>query len=86
MGDYLTKNHPPHHHREISAMYLYMENDLLQIDHKIVHEWANDVLTPIHTVSTTPIHIFAITPNCTLVQECDNVVRMYGHKNTTTVT
>ena len=38
MGDYFTKNHPPHHHREICATYLYMENDLLKIDHKVVHK------------------------------------------------
>ena len=77
MGDYFTKHHPPHHHREICATYLYMENALLRIDHKIVHEWANDVLTPIHTV--------AITLNPTVVQGCDNFVCTYGHTNTTTV-
>ena len=78
MGKYFTKHHPPHHHREIRATYLYMANALLKIDHSIVHTWANDVLTPIHTV--------AITPNSTVVQGCDNVVHNYRHKNTTTVT
>ena len=78
MGCYFTKHHPPHHHREICATYLYMANALLKIDHKIVHEWANAVLTPIHTV--------AITPNRTVLQGCANVVRTYGHTNTKTVT
>ena len=56
MGYYFRKNHPPHHHREIRATYLYMVNALLEIDHKIVHKWANAVLTPIHTVAVTPVH------------------------------
>ena len=78
MGDYFMKHHPPHHHREICATYLYMENDLLKIDHKVVHKLANTVLTPIHTV--------AITPNRTVVQGCANVVHTYEHTNTTIVT
>ena len=32
MGDYSTKHHPPHHHREIHATYLYMSYALLKID------------------------------------------------------
>ena len=80
MEDYFTKHYPPHHHRKIRATYLYMENDLLKIDHKIVHEWANAVLMPIHTVATTPIHTVATTPNLTVLQGCDNVVHTYGHK------
>ena len=28
------KHHPPHHHREICAIYLYMENAILKINHK----------------------------------------------------
>ena len=55
-----------------------MENALLKIDHKIVHEWANDVLTPIHKV--------AITLNRTVVHGGANVVRTYGHTDITTVT
>ena len=74
MGDYFTKNQPPHHHREICATYLHMENSLLKIDHKIVHEWSNAVLTPIHTVATTP--------NRTFLQGCANFVCTYGHTNT----
>ena len=85
MGDYFTKHHPPHHRREICDTYLYMENSLLKIDHKIMHKWANAVLTPIHTFSITPIHTPAITPNHTVLQECDNVVRTYRHTNTITV-
>ena len=54
-----------------------MENDLLKIDHKIVHEWANAVLTPIHTVEITPIHTVAIMPNRTVLQGCANVVYTY---------
>ena len=77
MGDYLTKNHSPHHHREICATYLYMANSLLKIDHKILHKWANDVLTPIHTVISTPVHTVAIRQNCNVMQGCDNVVRTY---------
>ena len=62
-----------------------MENDLLKIDHKIVHEWANTVLIPFHTVVITPIHTYEITPNCTVVQGCANFVRTYGHTKNTTV-
>ena len=36
MGGYFTKHHPPHHHREIRAPYMYIENFLLKINHKIV--------------------------------------------------
>ena len=60
-GDYFTKHHPPHHHKYIRATYLYMANALLKINHKIVHECANDVLMPIHTVAITPINTVAIT-------------------------
>ena len=72
MGDYFTKHHPPHHHREIRATYLYMENALLKIGQNIVHKWANDVLTPIHTVAVTPVHTVAIKQKCTVLQGCDN--------------
>ena len=75
MGDYFTKNHPPYHHREVCATYLYMENSLLKIDHKIVQEWKNAVIKPIYTVEIMPIRTVAITPNCTIVQGCANVVR-----------
>ena len=61
MGDYFIEHHPPHHHREIRATYLYMENALLKIDYRIVHKLANDVLTQIHTVAVTPIHTVEIT-------------------------
>ena len=37
-GDYFMKHHPPHHHMEICATYLYMANALLKIDHKVVQE------------------------------------------------
>ena len=63
-----------------------MENSLLKIDHKIVHEWANAVLTPILAVAITQIHTVAITLNRTVLQECANIVRTYGHTNITTVT
>ena len=86
MGDYSTKYHPPHHHRGICATYLYMANALLKIDQKIVHKWANAVLTPIHTVSVTPVHTVAIRQNRTVLQGCANVVCTYGHTNTKTVT
>ena len=85
MGDYFTKHHPTHHHREICAIYLYIANALRKIDHKIVHKWDNAVLTLIHTVTITPIHTVAIT-NRAVLQGCANVVHMYGHKNTKTVT
>ena len=86
MGDYFTKHHPPHHHRIISATYLYMENMLLKIDQKILHKWLNAVLMPIHTVAVTPVHTVAIRKNSTVMQGCTNVVRTDGHKNTKTVT
>ena len=63
-----------------------MENYLLQIDHKIVNEWANYILTPIHTVAVTPVHMIAIRKNRTVLQGYDDVVRTYGHTNTKTVT
>ena len=85
MGNYFTKYFPPHHHREICAKYLYMANSLLKIDHNIVHKWANAVLTPIHTVAFTPVHMVAIRQNRTVIQGCANVVRTYGHTNTKTV-
>ena len=79
------KHHPPHHHSKICATYSYMENDLLIIDHKILHNWANAVLTPIRMVVIMPIHTVAITQSCTVLQGCVNVVRMYRDTNTTTV-
>ena len=39
MVDYFTKYHPPHHHREILADYLYISNVLLKINHKVLQEW-----------------------------------------------
>ena len=54
MGDYFTKHHPPHHHREICVTYSYMSNTLLKTNQQIVNKWANAVLMPIHTVSVTP--------------------------------
>ena len=86
MGDYLKKHHPPHHHREIRATYLYMANALLKIDQKIVQKWANAVLAPITTVAVTPVHTVAIRKNCIVLQGCANVVRTYGHTNTKKVT
>ena len=62
-----------------------MSNALFKIDQKIVHKWANDVLTPIHTVAVTPVHTVAISQNLTVLKGCDNVVRTYGHTNTKTV-
>ena len=85
MGDYFTKYHPPHTDREICATYLYMANALLKIDHKIVHKWANDVLTPIHTVAVTPINMVTITQNLTVMKGFANGVRTYGHINNKTV-
>ena len=86
MGDYFTKHHPPHHHREICSAYLYMANALLKIDQKIVHKWASSMLTPIHTFEVTPVHTVAIRKNRTVVKGCANVVRTYGHTNTKTLT
>ena len=86
MGDYFTKHHPPHHHREIRATYLYMENALLKIDQKIVHKWANAVLTPIHTVAVTPVHKVPINQNRNVMQGCVNVEHTYRHTNIKTVT
>ena len=85
-GGCFTKHSPPHHRREICATYLYMLNSLLKINHKIVYKWAHAVITPIHTVAVTPIHTVANTQNRTVLQNCDNVVRTYGHTNTKTVT
>ena len=36
MGSHFTKHHPPYHHRKIHAAYLYMENALLNIYHKVM--------------------------------------------------
>ena len=77
MGDYFSKHHPPHHHREISATYLYMENALLKINHKILHKWSNAVLMPIHMVAVTPVHTVAIKQNRSVLPGCANVVHMY---------
>ena len=71
-GDYFTKNHPTHHHREICDSYLYMENALLKINNKVVQERENVVLTSNHTV--------VLTTNHTVVQGFANTVRTYGHK------
>ena len=78
MEKYFTKHHPPYHHREFHATYFYMANPLLEIDHKVKQEWVNAVLTPNRK--------FVITPNHTILQWCDNVIRAYGHKKFTTVT
>ena len=86
MGGYFTKNHPPHHHKEICATYLYMANSLLKMNQNIVHKWANAVLTTIHAVAVTPVHTLAIMKNRTVLQGCANDVRTYGHTNTKTVT
>ena len=67
-------------------MYLYMSNALLKIDQKIVHKWANAVLTPIHTVAVTPIHTVAIKQNLNVLKGCANVAHTYRHTNTKTVT
>ena len=72
MGDYFTKHHPPHHHRENCATYLYTENALIKINHKVVQEWGNYVLTPNHMVVFIPNHI--------VVQGCDNFLRTYRQK------
>ena len=63
-----------------------MANALLKIDQKIVHKWANAVLTPIHTVAVMLVHTVAIRENRTVLQGCVNVVHTYGHTNTKTVT
>ena len=70
------KHHPPHHHREIHANYLYMANSLIKMDHKVMQEWANAVLTQNHTV--------VITPNNIVVQGCANVVCTYVRTDTKT--
>ena len=80
MRNYFTKHHPPHCHREICDTYLYMANALLKINQKILHKWANAVLTPIHTVAVTPVHTAPIRQNRTVPQGCANAVRTYGHK------
>ena len=63
-----------------------MSNALLKTDQKIVHKWANAVLTPIHTVAVTPVHRVEIRKYCTVMQGCANFVHTYGHTNTKTVT
>ena len=68
MGDSFKNHHPTHHHSEICATYLYMVNELLKINHKILHKCANSVLTPIHMVSVTPVHKVAIRKNHTVLQ------------------
>ena len=85
MGGCFTKHHPPHNHREICATYFYMENALLKIDNKIVHKWANAVLTPIHTVSITLIHTVTIMQNRNVLQGCDNAVQTHKYQNSNVV-
>ena len=63
-----------------------MANALLKIDQKIVHKWANYVLTLIHTVAVTQVHTVEIKKKRTALQGCANVVHAYRHKNTKTVT
>ena len=63
-----------------------MANTLLKIDYKIVHKWANTVLTPIHTVAITPLHMVEIPKNLTVLKGYDNVIHTYIHKNTKTLT
>ena len=82
MGDYFTKHHPPHQYRETSATYLYMENVQLKTNHKIMQKWANDMLTPIHTVAVTPFHTAEIRQNRTVLKGCANVVRTYVRMHT----
>ena len=62
-----------------------MANALLKVNDKIIHEWANDVLTSIRTVAITPFHTVAITSNHTFLQGCYDVIYTYRHTNTTTV-
>ena len=73
MGDYLKKHHPPRHQRKIHT------NALLKTDHNTLHKWANGVLTKIHKVSVTPVHMLSITQNRNVLQGCANVIRTYGH-------
>ena len=86
MGGYFTKHHPPYHHRENCATYLYIANVLHKTYYKIVHKWDNAMITPLHTVAITPIHTVAITSNRNVLQERANFVCTYGHKNTKTIT
>ena len=76
MGDYFTRHHPPHHHREICATCFSMANILLKIYHKVVHKWENSLLMPKNTVVLTPTHI--------VVQGSDNFISTYGHKKSIT--
>ena len=73
MGDYFTQYHPPHHYREIHAMYLYMANALLKIDQIIVQKWSNAVLAPIHTVAVTPVHMAEIKQDRTVMKVFSNL-------------
>ena len=87
MGDYFTKHHPPHHHKEICVTYSYMSNALLKTNQEIVHKWANAVLMPIHTVAVTPVHTVVIRQNRTVTQGCANgvctYVRTHKYQNST---
>ena len=85
MGNYFTKHHPPHHHREIWPTYLYTANALLKIYQMILYKWGKAVLMPIHTVAVTPVHTVPINQNLTVLQGCVNVLHTYRHKNTKTV-
>ena len=59
-----------------------MANALLKTDQKIVHKWANAVLTPIHTGTVTPVHTVAIRQNRTVMQGCANAVHTYVRTDT----
>ena len=41
---YFTKLHPPHHHKEILATYLYMANTILKLNHMVLQGRENSVL------------------------------------------
>ena len=82
MGDCFTKNHQPHHHKEIRPTHIYMENALLNLNRTVMQGWENS----------------ALKINNTVVQGCANVVRTYirtyvrtyvrtyGHKKLRTAT
>ena len=70
MGDYFTKHHPLHHHKEKWSTYLSMVNYILKLNHTVVQGWASYVLRIKHT----------------FVQGCVDVLHTYVHTNIPTVT
>ena len=55
MGDYFTKNHPLHNHKEIRPTYIYKKNDIIKLNPKVVQGFVDVVFMYGHTKLPTVI-------------------------------